>query len=80
MQSPAMLLDDHDLVCQHLGNLSPDQLDEDPVHARLVATSDDERTRYLDDVAWRADLDATSIRWGATSATSAALVEASASW
>ena len=51
-------------VYQHLGNLSPDQLDEDPVYARLLAISDDdERTRYLDDVAWRADLDATSIRW-----------------
>ena len=51
-------------VYQHLGNLSPDQLDADEVYARMLAiTDDDERTRYLDDVAWRADLDATSIRF-----------------
>jgi hypothetical protein len=51
-------------VYQHLGNLSPDQLDADEVYARIQEIADDEeRTRYLDDVAWRADLDATSIRW-----------------
>ena len=51
-------------VYQHLGNLSPDQLDTDEVYARMLAiTDDDERTRYLDDVAWQADLDATSIRF-----------------
>ena len=51
-------------VYQHLGNLSPDQLDEDEVYARVLAIADDEeRTRYLDDVAWQADVDATSIRW-----------------
>jgi len=51
-------------VYQHLGNLSPEQLDEDEVYARLLAIEDDdERTRYLDDVAWRADVDESSIRW-----------------
>jgi hypothetical protein len=51
-------------VYQHLGNLSPDQLDADDVYAQMQAIADDdERTRYLDDVAWRADLDATSIRF-----------------
>jgi hypothetical protein len=51
-------------VYQHLGNLSPEQLDADPVYARIVAiTDDDARTRYLDDVAWRADVDTASIRW-----------------
>ena len=51
-------------VYQHLGNLSPDQLDADEVYARILEiTDDDERSRYLDDVAWRADIDATSIRW-----------------
>ena len=51
-------------VYQHLGNLSPDQLDTDEVYAQMLAIADDdERTRYLDDMAWRADLDATSIRF-----------------
>ena len=51
-------------VYQHLGNLSPDQLDADEVYARMLAIDDDdERTRYLDDVAWQADVDASSIRW-----------------
>ena len=51
-------------VYQHLGNLNPEQLDADEVYAELLAIDDDdERTRYLDDVAWRADVDASSIRW-----------------
>jgi hypothetical protein len=51
-------------VYQHLGNLSPEQLDTDEVYAHLMAIEDDdERTRYLDDVAWRADVDAASIRF-----------------
>jgi PhoD-like phosphatase len=51
-------------VYQHLGNLSPDQLDTDEVFAQILAIDDDDdRTRFLDDVAWRADLDATSIRF-----------------
>ena len=36
-------------VYQHLGNLSPEELDADDVYARCCAiTDDDERTRYLD--------------------------------
>jgi hypothetical protein len=51
-------------VYQHLGNLSPEELDTDGVYARIQGiTDDEERTRYLDDVAWNADLDPTSIRW-----------------
>jgi PhoD-like phosphatase len=51
-------------VYQHLGNLSPDQLDADEVYAQILSIArNDDRTRYLDDVAWRADVDATSIRW-----------------
>jgi PhoD-like phosphatase len=51
-------------VYQHIGNLSPEQLDADEVYAQILAIhDDDERTRYLDDVAWRADVDAASIRW-----------------
>jgi hypothetical protein len=51
-------------VYQHLGNLSPEQLDTDEVYERVrTIDDDDERTRYLDDVAWRADVDSTSIRW-----------------
>ena len=51
-------------VYQHLGNLSPEQLDADDVYARIRSINDDEeRTRYLDEVAWQADIDATSIRW-----------------
>ena len=51
-------------VYQHLGNLSPSQLDADEVYAGVLGiTDDDERTRFLDDVAWRADVDATSMRW-----------------
>ena len=51
-------------VYQHLGNLSPEQLDADEVYLQMLAiTDDDERTRYLDDVAWQADVDAASIRW-----------------
>ena len=51
-------------VYQHLGNLSPAQLDADEVYAALRSTTDDdERTGLLDDVAWRADRDPSSIRW-----------------
>lgn len=51
-------------VYQHLGNLDPDQLDADEVYAKVLAIEDDdERTRYLEDVAWKADVDTTSIRW-----------------
>ena len=51
-------------VYQHLGNLSPEQLDTDEVYARMLSIDDDaERTRYLDEVAWNADVDASTIRW-----------------
>ena len=51
-------------VYQHLGNLSPTQLDTDEVYARVLSiTDDDERTRFLDDMAWRADVDPVSMRW-----------------
>ncbi len=67
-------------VYQHLGNLSPEQLDADEVYARMLEiTDDDERSRYLDDVAWRADIDAHR-SGGATTATSATPAAACASW
>jgi hypothetical protein len=51
-------------VYQHLGNLSPDELDRDEVYHRILdIDDDDERTAYLDEVAWNADLDGSSIRW-----------------
>lgn len=51
-------------VYQHLGNLSPEQLAENEVYARLTSEVDDDAsTAYLDDVAWRADVDCSSIRW-----------------
>jgi hypothetical protein len=51
-------------IHQHLGNLSPEQLDADETYARMRDLTDDaERTRYLDEMAWRADCDPTSIRW-----------------
>jgi hypothetical protein len=51
-------------VYQHLGNLSPEQLDEDDVFQAMLSLDDDEeRTRCLDEMAWRADVDATTIRF-----------------
>lgn len=51
-------------VYQHLGNLSPEQLDKDPTYAAMRALEDeDERTSYLDAFAWEADEDAASTRW-----------------
>ncbi|TWD81601.1 PhoD-like phosphatase [Kribbella amoyensis] len=51
-------------VYQHLGNLSPEQLAEDPTYkAMLTLTDDDERTAYLDAFAWEADEDPASTRW-----------------
>ena len=51
-------------VYQHLGNLSPEQLDEDAVYrAMLTLEDDDERTAYLDSFAWTADEDPASCRW-----------------
>jgi hypothetical protein len=51
-------------VYQHLGNLSPEQLDQDPTYrAMLAIEEDDERTAYLDSFAWTADEDPASTRW-----------------
>ncbi|MGY4773086.1 DUF7800 domain-containing protein [Kribbella sp. CWNU-51] len=51
-------------VYQHLGNLSPEQLDDDAVYrAMLTLEDDDERTAYLDSFAWTADEDPASCRW-----------------
>ncbi|MEU4603696.1 alkaline phosphatase D family protein [Kribbella sp. NPDC023972] len=51
-------------VYQHLGNLSPEQLDQDPTYrAMLAIEKDDERTAYLDSFAWTADEDPASTRW-----------------
>jgi PhoD-like phosphatase len=51
-------------VYQHLGNLSPEQLDQDATYrAMLSIEDDDERTAYLDSVAWAADEDPASTRW-----------------
>jgi hypothetical protein len=51
-------------VYQHLGNLSPEQLDKEPTYAAMRdCTDDDERSAYLDRFAREADADATSARW-----------------
>lgn len=51
-------------VYQHLGNLSPEQLDQDATYrAMLSIEDDDERTAYLDSFAWAADEDPASTRW-----------------
>lgn len=51
-------------VYQHLGNLSPSELDDEPVLAHMLTSStDEERTRALDAFAWEVDQDATSARF-----------------
>jgi hypothetical protein len=51
-------------VYQHLGNLSPEQLEKDPTYAAMRALEDeDERSSYLDAFAWEADEDPVSTRW-----------------
>ncbi|WP_112244623.1 DUF7800 domain-containing protein [Kribbella monticola] len=51
-------------VYQHLGNLSPEQLEKDPTYAAMRALEDeDERSSYLDAFAWEADDDPASTRW-----------------
>ena len=51
-------------VYQHLGNLSPEQLEKDPTYAAMRALDDeDERSSYLDAFAWEADDDPVSTRW-----------------
>jgi len=51
-------------VYQHLGNLSPEQLERDPTYAAMRGLDDeDERSSYLDAFAWEADEDPASTRW-----------------
>jgi hypothetical protein len=51
-------------VYQHLGNLSPAELDGEPVYAQMQAlATDEERTKFLDDFAWQVDQDASSTRF-----------------
>ncbi len=51
-------------VYQHLGNLSPDELAEDPTYRMVRTVQDDqERSRLLDEFAWKADAEPTSTRW-----------------
>ncbi len=51
-------------VYQHLGNLSPVQLAENPVYRSLRdAQTDSERTQILDDFAWQSDVNFESTRW-----------------
>jgi hypothetical protein len=51
-------------VYQHLGNLSPKELVDDELFATVRSLPDDEqRTRALDDFAWRSDADPTQARW-----------------
>ncbi|MEV0283389.1 MULTISPECIES: alkaline phosphatase D family protein [unclassified Kribbella] len=51
-------------VYQHLGNLSPEQLDQDATYRAMLSIEDDEeRTAYLDSFAWAADEDPASTRW-----------------
>jgi hypothetical protein len=51
-------------VYQHLGNLSPKELVEEGMYAAVRAVEDDEeRTRALDEFAWRADTEPDTVRW-----------------
>ena len=51
-------------VYQHLGNLCPEQLATDETYAMVRSVDDDaERTRLLDELAWRSDAAPETIRW-----------------
>ncbi|GAB2675354.1 DUF7800 domain-containing protein [Thalassiella azotivora] len=51
-------------VHQHLGNLSPDELEDDPTWRMVRSVDDDaERTRRLDEFAFRSDAEPGSARW-----------------
>lgn len=51
-------------VYQHLGNLSPEQLEKDATYRAMRTLDDeDERSAYLDAFAWDADDDPASTRW-----------------
>ncbi|MFT4128315.1 MAG: alkaline phosphatase D family protein, partial [Gordonia sp. (in: high G+C Gram-positive bacteria)] len=51
-------------IYQHLGNLSPDDLAADEIWAMVCSeVSDDERSRRLDEFAWRSDVHPDTTRW-----------------
>jgi hypothetical protein len=51
-------------VYQHLGNLSPAELEQDTLYRQLREAGDDvTRTKLLDEFAWRADAEPDSVRW-----------------
>jgi hypothetical protein len=51
-------------VYQHLGNLSPRELAEDEMYCAVRSiVDDDERTRRLDEFAWRSDTEPDASRW-----------------
>lgn len=51
-------------VYQHLGNLSPTELEDEPVYQQVRALpTDEERTAVLDRFAWELDQDASSARF-----------------
>jgi hypothetical protein len=51
-------------VYQHLGNLTPEQLEKDQTYrAMRTIEDDDERSAYLDAFAWAADEEPASARW-----------------
>jgi hypothetical protein len=51
-------------VYQHLGNLSPEQLAEDAMFRAVRTIADDgDRTRALDEFAWRSDTEPEQARW-----------------
>nr|WP_269205161.1 alkaline phosphatase D family protein [Motilibacter aurantiacus] len=51
-------------VYQHLGNLSPDELEASPVLREIcAAATEDERDRVLDEMAWRSDQQPDAHRW-----------------
>jgi len=50
-------------VYQHIGNLSPDELAQDELYARVTESDEATATRALDEFAWRADQEPDSTRW-----------------
>lgn len=51
-------------IYQHLGNMAPTEIADDPTFLMVTGTSDDdERSRLLDEFAWRSDAEPDSARW-----------------
>jgi hypothetical protein len=51
-------------VYQHVGNLSPEELERDGLYRAVRdAGGDEERTRLLDEQAWRSDAGGHAVRW-----------------